>query len=290
MPAIVNRLRSPRGLAIFLLLPILMAAFCYYTLSQLPTHSPIRNRNIALLIAHPDDEAMFFSPTIQSLVSPSLQNTVQIVCFSIGNAEGIGNIRETELLASASILGVTNVNNSVIILDDPNIEDSMTKSWPEDLLASLISDSLKDLREENGGKGVDTFITFDKGGVSAHPNHVSLLRGAKYYLRHYPKQNDILLYTLNTVPVYRKYISILDAFVTTLLDRVKNGASEVEEGEGYNGAPKSAMYLSDWQGYRTAQKAMTEGHKSQMVWFRWGWITLSRYMVFNDLVLDTDLS
>ncbi|RVD86494.1 uncharacterized protein DFL_004767 [Arthrobotrys flagrans] len=290
MPAIVNRLRSPRGLAIFLLLPILMAAFCYYTLSHLSTHSPIHNRNIALLIAHPDDEAMFFSPTIRSLVSPSLQNTVQIICFSIGNAEGIGQIRETELLASASLLGVPNVNNSVIIHDDPNLQDSMTQSWPEDLIASLISNSLKEFREDNGGKRVDTFITFDESGVSAHPNHVSLLKGAKYYLRHYPKKNDILLYTLNTVPVYRKYISILDAFVTTLLDRIKNGARE--EGEGYidTGAPKSVMYLSNWQGYRTAQKAMTEGHKSQMVWFRWGWITLSRYMVFNDLVLDTDRS
>ncbi|KAK6508280.1 N-acetylglucosaminyl-phosphatidylinositol de-N-acetylase [Arthrobotrys conoides] len=292
MPAIVNRLRSPRGLTIFLLLPILMAAFCYYTLSHLSTHPPLRNRNIALLIAHPDDEAMFFSPTIQSLVSPSLQNTVQIICFSIGNAEGLGTIRETELLKSASLLGVPNVNYSVITHDHPHIQDSMIKSWPEDLLASLISDSLRDFREDSGGeKGVDTFITFDKGGVSAHPNHVSLLRGAKYYLRHYPKQNEVLLYTLNTVPVYRKYISILDAFVTTLLDSVRNGAKDEEEGvEGYNGAPKSAMFLSNWREYRTAQKAMTEGHKSQMVWFRWGWITLSRYMVFNDLVLDTDLS
>ncbi|KAK6333379.1 N-acetylglucosaminyl-phosphatidylinositol de-N-acetylase [Orbilia javanica] len=287
--------RNLRGLAVFLLLPILMAAFCYYTLSHLSASSPIRNRNIVLLIAHPDDEAMFFSPTIQSLVTPSLKNTVRIICFSTGNAEGIGNIRETELLSSASLLGIPNVNNSVIIHDDPNIQDSMTKSWPEDLLASLISDSLREFREDdssNGGdgKGVDTFITFDEGGVSAHPNHISLLKGVKYYLRHYPKKNDVLLYTLNTVPVYRKYISVLDAFVTTLLDRMKNKPGEEEEGYSGTGAPKSAMYLSNWQGYKTAQKAMTEGHKSQMVWFRWGWITLSRYMVFNDLVLDTDLS
>lgn len=37
--------------------------------------------------------------------------------------------------------------------------------------------------------------------------------------------------------------------------------------------------------YRKAQKAMTEAHVSQMRWFRWGWIGLSRYMVINDLVL-----
>ncbi|KAK6348964.1 N-acetylglucosaminyl-phosphatidylinositol de-N-acetylase [Orbilia blumenaviensis] len=288
----MSTIQSPRGLGVFLLLPILMAAFCYYTLNQLSSHSPIRNRNIALLIAHPDDEAMFFSPTIQSLVDPSLKNTVQIVCFSIGNAEGIGNIRETELLASADLLGVPNATQSVLIYDEPGLPDSMTQAWPEDLVASVISESLKDLREENNGSKVDTFITFDKGGVSSHPNHISLLRGAKYYLRHYPVHHEILLYTLDTVPIYRKYLSIFDAFITTLLERKSDDTLQGEGEEGYsgNGAPKSAMYLSNWQAYRTAQRAMTEGHKSQMVWFRWGWITLSRYMVFNNLVLDTDRS
>jgi len=28
---------------------------------------------------------------------------------------------------------------------------------------------------------------------------------------------------------------------------------------------------------------MVQGHKSQMVWFRWGWITIGRYMTVNDL-------
>jgi N-acetylglucosaminylphosphatidylinositol deacetylase len=36
---------------------------------------------------------------------------------------------------------------------------------------------------------------------------------------------------------------------------------------------------------RRAQKAMTVAHKSQMRWFRWGWIGASRYMVVNDLKL-----
>lgn len=36
-----------------------------------------------------------------------------------------------------------------------------------------------------------------------------------------------------------------------------------------------------------AQKAMTHAHVSQMRWFRWGWIGLSRYMVINDLVLES---
>ncbi|RMD42722.1 hypothetical protein DV735_g2416, partial [Chaetothyriales sp. CBS 134920] len=35
-----------------------------------------------------------------------------------------------------------------------------------------------------------------------------------------------------------------------------------------------------------AREAMVHGHRSQMVWFRWGWITLGRYMLINDLVRE----
>jgi N-acetylglucosaminylphosphatidylinositol deacetylase len=31
---------------------------------------------------------------------------------------------------------------------------------------------------------------------------------------------------------------------------------------------------------------MISAHQSQMVWFRYGWITLSRYMYINDLRLE----
>jgi len=44
----------------------------------------IHDRHIALLIAHPDDEVMFFSPTIMALTKPELGNTLQVICFSSG--------------------------------------------------------------------------------------------------------------------------------------------------------------------------------------------------------------
>lgn len=46
----------------------------------------IHGRHISLLIAHPDDEAMFFAPTLLALTKPELRNTVQIICFSSGKA------------------------------------------------------------------------------------------------------------------------------------------------------------------------------------------------------------
>ena len=49
------------------------------------------NKRICLLIAHPDDEAMFFSPTVLALTRPELGNHLKILCLSNGmffGAEG----------------------------------------------------------------------------------------------------------------------------------------------------------------------------------------------------------
>lgn len=259
----------------------------FYTVNVVSTYDPIRNRNIALLIAHPDDEAMFFSPTLLALTDPALGNKVHIVCFSTGDAQGLGEIRQDELLVSASILGVSDVEDNVYIHDHPHLPDSMIQEWDEYLVASLTSNSLHEF-EQTLGKPIDTIITFDNKGVSNHPNHISVLQGAKWFAKHYPRKHHLLLYTLNTVPIYRKYLGVLDAFITAAFTK-KPATSPAEIAYMGTGAPKSTMFMNGWKSYRSAQKAMTEGHKSQMIWFRWGWITLSRYMFFNDLALVTSL-
>lgn len=45
-----------------------------------------KNQNILLLIAHPDDEAMFFGPTVISLTRPNEKNNVEILCLSSGKS------------------------------------------------------------------------------------------------------------------------------------------------------------------------------------------------------------
>jgi len=50
--------------------------------------------------------------------------------------------------------------------------------------------------------------------------------------------------------------------------------------------PSPLLFMSGLGEVRTAQRAMTTAHKSQMRWFRWGWIALSRYMIVNDLKLE----
>jgi len=83
----------------------LKALWNYNTLPYL--QRKIENANILYVIAHPDDEAMFFVPSIVQLRQPHLHNKLYLLCLSNGNFDGLGKIREKELHASARYLGFT---------------------------------------------------------------------------------------------------------------------------------------------------------------------------------------
>jgi N-acetylglucosaminylphosphatidylinositol deacetylase len=53
------------------------------------------------VIAHPDDEAMFFVPSILQL---GAYNSIHVLCLSNGNYAGLGAIREKELVKSCEVL------------------------------------------------------------------------------------------------------------------------------------------------------------------------------------------
>lgn len=68
-------------------LPITVVVAWLYTVSIAKTRFPkLVNKRICLLIAHPDDEAMFFAPTLLALTAPSLGNHVKILCLSSGTS------------------------------------------------------------------------------------------------------------------------------------------------------------------------------------------------------------
>jgi len=46
--------------------------------------TPMTRTSIALVIAHPDDEVMFFGPTLAELTRPEHGNTVRVLCMSSG--------------------------------------------------------------------------------------------------------------------------------------------------------------------------------------------------------------
>lgn len=144
-------------------------------------------KRVLIVTAHPDDECMFFGPTILSLTRRQPNCQVYLLCLSkglhlynfilnmiyyisfficiSGNYEQKGNIRKTELWKASAVLNIRMENITLIsathLIDDPNI------NWKTETIAKLILRSLESL-------DIDVLITFDREGVSRHPNHSAI--------------------------------------------------------------------------------------------------------------------
>lgn len=191
----------------------------------------------------------------------------------------------------------------------------MTTTWPTEKISSLLRDAFapnnnttntpsnKDSTNTEPPKAtIDVLITFDKGGISSHPNHISLYHGARHFVASLTANrpgwaSPVDMYTLTSVNVARKYAGVVDVFATlatTALDVWRGGAvnkgSSSSNTKDKNGRrrPAALVFMHGFGagGWATAREAMTRAHVSQMVWFRWGWITISRYMFMNDLRLE----
>ena len=84
--------------------------------TQKPGEFDVVAKNILLITAHPDDESLFFTPTILSLVEKSRNTSMNFyqLCLSVGNAEGLGETRKVELGRSLDVLGVPKTKRWVI--------------------------------------------------------------------------------------------------------------------------------------------------------------------------------
>lgn len=224
------------------------------------------------------------------------QNSPEIL-INLGNADGLGEIRKKELLDSGRILGLRSPDD-VFILDSPSFPDSMTTSWDSNAVATILASAFSSRQSKiHSLKGeslkdapiatIDVLLTFDSHGVSGHPNHVSLYYGAREWLSSLMEGKSgwkcpVELYTLTSTSLWRKYSSVLDAPLTMLLGALGAAAENGKEQIKVK-APQRLLFVNDvWQ-LKCAQTAMVKGHKSQMRWFRWGWIALGRYMMVNDL-------
>jgi len=264
--------------------PVLILILWVYTASLSESFPTLKGKKVLLLIAHPDDEAMFFAPTLLSLTRPELENYIKILCLSSGNADGLGEMRKKELVKSALILGLKNADD-ILVIEDASFPDSMTTTWPSRLISNLLTSILapnisKIPADKPPEANVDVIITFDANGVSSHPNHKSLYDGSKSFLkalmhRHSGWDCPIKLYTLHSTNVVRKYLSIFDCPATMFSCTLRR-----KEGGSY---PNPLLFFSGINGFAQARRAMTTAHRSQMVWYRFGWISLSRYMIMNDL-------
>nr|XP_054367007.1 N-acetylglucosaminyl-phosphatidylinositol de-N-acetylase isoform X5 [Mirounga angustirostris] len=79
-----------------------------------PAGVPGDGSRTLLVIAHPDDEAMFFAPTVLGLAR--LRHRLSLLCFSAGNYYNQGEVRKKELLQSCDVLGIP--SSSIMIIDN----------------------------------------------------------------------------------------------------------------------------------------------------------------------------
>ncbi|KAK9278166.1 hypothetical protein L1049_027726 [Liquidambar formosana] len=215
----------------------------------------LHKRNVLLVIAHPDDESMFFSPTITYLMSRG--HNLHILCMSTGNADGMGNSRKEELYQACAILKVP--LQQVKILDHPDLQDGFGKVWNSNLLGRIIE-------EEIVSHGIDSIITFDNYGVSGHCNHRDVHHGIRKLL-HDTSQRNIEAWELVSTNILRKYSGPVDIWFSIFW------ALHYPSGQMHcllNEHPQKSFL------------AMAQ-HTSQWVWFRKLFVSLSSYTYVNTL-------
>lgn len=61
---------------------------------------------ILLLTAHPDDECLFFAPTVLALREDPTHPDIYSLTMSVGNADGHGETRKEELDRSLDVMGI----------------------------------------------------------------------------------------------------------------------------------------------------------------------------------------
>lgn len=116
------------------------------------SHPILKARRVVLVIAHPDDECMFFGPTILALRKADAE--IDLLCLSEGSA---GRCKELE--KSSKVLGIKDVECGAFLPDGPEHE------WAVERIVELATKHVH---------GVDAILTFDFDGVSGHANHIAI--------------------------------------------------------------------------------------------------------------------
>ncbi|XP_074830369.1 N-acetylglucosaminyl-phosphatidylinositol de-N-acetylase isoform X1 [Natator depressus] len=217
---------------------------------------PARADDVRALVvtAHPDDEAMFFAPTILSLGRFRAQ--LWLLCCSSGNYYNQGEIRKKELVQSCAVLGIPPSN--VTVIDHRDLPDDPAVDWDTHLLSTFV---LKHIETNN----INLLITFDAGGVSGHANHIALYTALRYLHSERKLPEGCRVLTLKSVNLLRKYISILDVPISCLQSQ-------------------DVLFILTKEESEQAKRAM-RCHHSQLLWFRHTYILFSRFMVINSLCL-----
>ena len=163
-------------------------------------------KTVLLIIAHPNDEIMYFTPTIKKLINLGI--TLKILCLSNGNNEKIDDIRTEEFKKVSKILKLE--DNS--ILNIPELKDDINQFWNENIVSEKIDDFLKKNND------IQTILTFNEDGVTKHPNHISCFNGLVHFIKKNREKNKkkqinfFLLDSFNPVFKYTFFFPFITFF------------------------------------------------------------------------------
>ena len=169
--------------------------------------------------------------------------------LSNGGYDGLGSLRTQEMETAAEYFGFREHR----VVDDANLQDGPDEAWDID----IIHDYIQDYAQQHK---IDTIVTFDDGGVSYHPNHISVYKGAMKYFEMAEVGKRVNLMTLYTVHPIRKYLAFLDIY-----------SSRNDHVNFYNYSPFEAVYAMSL-------------HSSQFVWYRKLFMWFARYPYYNSFI------
>ncbi|SMN22029.1 similar to Saccharomyces cerevisiae YMR281W GPI12 ER membrane protein involved in the second step of glycosylphosphatidylinositol (GPI) anchor assembly [Maudiozyma saulgeensis] len=246
------------------------------------SHKVTSPKVMNILIAHPDDEVMFFAPTLSQLQTLNHTNlSFNIFCFSNGDADGLGSIRAKELNESISLL-LRGQQYSVHLFDH---KDGMNETWDENLMLSQLETVIGDIDNP-------LILTFDSKGVSGHVNHRTCHSVAMTYKSLHPGTALFLLdsYGNNIIKKYSAFVfelmKVILTFLLELYEKIfQNKFLPTFLIHYYNQHTNNdkLTFFIPFPKYAFAYATMLNAHQSQVVWFRYGWWACSRFVFVNDL-------
>ncbi|XP_050313842.1 N-acetylglucosaminyl-phosphatidylinositol de-N-acetylase [Anthonomus grandis grandis] len=209
-------------------------------------------KRVLFVTAHPDDEVMFFGPSIMHYVQKP-NCTVYLMCLSSGKNYGMDKVRTNELYESCKILGIKEEN--IFVHNNTDLPDAMDVRWPLEIIAKHVIHTVEAFNITN-------IVTFDRYGISGHQNHCSIYYAIANLILDEELPKTCGVFVLETVNIVRKYGLILDIPISFIMSRFR-----VLGGFRQRSRLFEAMYK----------------HKSQLVWFRRLYLWSSRYMLINTL-------
>eukprot|EP01069_Polyplicarium_translucidae_P004523 Polyplicarium_translucidae@DN2599_c0_g1_i1.p2 len=202
-----------------------------------------------LVIAHPDDEVLFFTPSL----TKTAEYPIWVLCLSNGNYRGEFPGRADELRASCLSLGID--PDRVHVINDAALEDG--GNWDIMAVRNYVHEFAKQSK-------VAQIWTFDDYGVSGHPNHRAV--SAAVRLWSLSEVASCPTRYLQSVSLARKYSGPAEYMLCRLM-------------RWWRATPKEDEVVA-FCAHRVFRGM--RHHRSQLTWYRCFFVFLSRYSYINN--------